>query len=181
MDTFLREWRIYKNKLQREVGQYMGITKSEISRLEGGTRKISTEHLSNYAAALGLQPEDLFKPPPANFSFQRDIYIPKGSASSGCPVVSGDPAQFEIFSVTGDEMVGTLVPGDFVVADKTKKQPSPPGIFVIREGDGVVIRRLQVLGNKVKISTDNPVYQALDLAADKIDIVGRATYRLARL
>ena len=45
--------------------------------------------------------------------------------------------------VEGDSMVPTLQDGDAVLVDMTRQFPSPPGIFVLDDGMGLVAKRLE--------------------------------------
>jgi hypothetical protein len=54
---------------------------------------------------------------------------------------------------------------------------SPPGIFVLDDGMGLVAKRLEHIPNSdppaVRVISDNPLYPAYERTADEIRIIGR--------
>jgi phage repressor protein C with HTH and peptisase S24 domain len=79
--------------------------------------------------------------------------------------------------VEGDSMVPTLHDGDAVLVDMTRQFPSPPGIFVLDDGMGLVAKRLEHIPNSdppaVRVISDNTLYPAYERTADEIRIIGR--------
>ncbi|MCE2922526.1 MAG: hypothetical protein LW837_21625, partial [Roseomonas sp.] len=71
--------------------------------------------------------------------------------------------QLGVITVDGDSMEPTLRTGDTVLVDFGQNQPGDKdGIYVIRTGNGLQVKRLQVeLGRPVRLSvlSDNPAYQ----------------------
>jgi transcriptional regulator with XRE-family HTH domain len=60
---FLKEHREAKEISAETMAERLGIERESVYRLEKKREKISAEKLARYAAALGLQPEDLWRPP----------------------------------------------------------------------------------------------------------------------
>jgi phage repressor protein C with HTH and peptisase S24 domain len=87
------------------------------------------------------------------------------------------PSQLRIMTVEGDSMVPTLFDGDTVLVDMTKRAPSPPGIFVLDDGMGLVAKRLQHVPNSdppaVQVISDNKHYPEYERTAEEINIIGR--------
>jgi phage repressor protein C with HTH and peptisase S24 domain len=58
-----------------------------------------------------------------------------------------------------------------------KKTPSPPGIFVLNDGLGLIAKRVEIVPQseplKLRIISDNPRYQPYEIAADQANMVGR--------
>jgi hypothetical protein len=85
--------------------------------------------------------------------------------------------ELRIITVLGDSMEPTLLPGQRVLVDTGDRMPSPPGIFVVWDGLGLVVKRLQVLPHsdppRVKIASDNPKYDAYERTLDEAYIQGR--------
>jgi phage repressor protein C with HTH and peptisase S24 domain len=52
------------------------------------------------------------------------------------------PADLRIMHVEGDSMMPTLHHGDIVLVDLARRTPTPPGIFVLHDGMGLVAKRL---------------------------------------
>ena len=74
-------------------------------------------------------------------------------------------------------MAPTLLDGDTVLVDLTRRAPTPPGIFVLDDGVGLVARRLEHIPMSdppaIRIISDNRHYAPYERTADEIDILGR--------
>jgi phage repressor protein C with HTH and peptisase S24 domain len=86
-------------------------------------------------------------------------------------------AELRIITVLGDSMEPTLMPGQRVLVDTGDRKPSPPGIFVVWDGIGLVVKRLQLLPHtdppRVKITSDNQNYEPYERTLDEAYIQGR--------
>lgn len=82
-----------------------------------------------------------------------------------------------IVTVVGDSMEPTLRSGQRLLVDIADRMPSPPGIFVLRDGRGFAINRVQIVPQsqpvRVKISCENSKYEAYESTLEKADIQGR--------
>lgn len=91
--------------------------------------------------------------------------------------LQASPSQLRIMTVEGDSMEPTLLNGDTVLVDMTKRAPNPPGIFVLDDGMGLVAKRLQHVPNSdppaVRVISDNKHYPAYERTAEEINIIGR--------
>jgi len=88
-------------------------------------------------------------------------------------------AKLRVLEVDGDAMAPTIMSGDRVVIDTGHKDPSPDGLYAIRDAfGGIVVRRLQVLRSarsvRVKIICDNHSHAAEELSHTQLDIFGKA-------
>jgi transcriptional regulator with XRE-family HTH domain len=91
---------------------------------------------------------------------------------------STSPAvDLRIITVVGDSMEPVLQPGQRVLVDIGDRKPSPPGIFLVWDGQGLVIKRVQLLAHseppRVRLTSDNPAYDAHERALDEAQIQGR--------
>jgi len=88
-----------------------------------------------------------------------------------------------IMKVIGDSMEPTLRPFDRVVVDLSDRDPSPPGLFVLFDGLGLVIKRVEVVAGfdpmRVLISPNNPRYTAYESPLDSAGIEGRVPREMA--
>src|SRR5581483_424230 len=86
-------------------------------------------------------------------------------------------AELRIITVLGDSMEPMLMPGQRVLVDLADRRPSPPGIFVVWDGLGLVVKRVQLLPHtdppRVKITSDNPSYEPYQRTLDEAYIQGR--------
>lgn len=82
--------------------------------------------------------------------------------------------------VRGDSMEPTLCAGDMILIDITKKSPTPPGIFVLFDGFGLVAKRLEFISNTnppaIRIISDNAQYSAYERIIDELHIIGRVVW-----
>jgi len=85
--------------------------------------------------------------------------------------------------VTGDSMDGTLSDGDTVLIDRSRTKPD--GVFAIRIGDGLRIKRLQEMTDgSLRVSSDNPMYQPEVIHPEnmeQVEIVGQCYWRGGRV
>ena len=89
--------------------------------------------------------------------------------------------QLAVITVDGDSMEPTLRTGDTVLVDFRQNQPGDKdGIYVIRTGNGLQVKRVQVeLGRppRLTVLSDNPVYQPQrNLGADDVQVIGRVIW-----
>lgn len=85
--------------------------------------------------------------------------------------------------VAGDSMDGTLADGDTVLIDRSKNKPD--GVFAIRIGDSLRIKRLQKMADgSLRVSSDNPMYQPEVIHPEnmnQIEIIGQCYWRAGRV
>jgi phage repressor protein C with HTH and peptisase S24 domain len=86
-------------------------------------------------------------------------------------------ADLRIITVMGDSMEPALQPGTRVLVDTGDRTPSPPGVFVVWDGLGLVVKRVQMLPHsdppRVKISSDNAKYDPYERTVEEAYIQGR--------
>ncbi len=91
-----------------------------------------------------------------------------------------EPADLRMLYVRGDSMEPTLCHNDIILIDTTKKTPSPPGIFILFDGFGLVAKRLEYISDgdtrRIRIMSDNPQYSTYERSIDDIFIIGRIVW-----
>ena len=84
-----------------------------------------------------------------------------------------DPANLRIMHVEGDSMMPTLHDGDIVLVDLGRRAPTPPGIFVLHDGMGLVAKRLEHIPNsdppRERIISDNPLYKPYEGSGEEVN------------
>jgi phage repressor protein C with HTH and peptisase S24 domain len=94
--------------------------------------------------------------------------------------LQASPADLRLIPVSGDSMHPTLQDGDLVLVDMSRRTPAPPGIFVLFDGVGLVVKRLEILPNTdphlLRITSDNPQYACYERASNEVNIVGRVVW-----
>lgn len=85
-----------------------------------------------------------------------------------------------IIEVQGDSMEPTLRPGDRVMINIADKRPSPPGVFAVWDGFGIVVKRLEPIPNSdpptLRLISDNEKHSAYERTLDEVCIVGRVVW-----
>ena len=95
-------------------------------------------------------------------------------------ITSAPAASLQLISVSGDSMDPTLADGDLVMIDIARKQPSPPGIFILDDGVGLVAKRVDAVPNTtppmLRLSSDNPAYSNYQRHLDEVHIIGQVIW-----
>jgi transcriptional regulator with XRE-family HTH domain len=182
-----------------ELVKRSGVSKQQLSRLENGQIRLRLDHLKPFAGPLGYTPEQMLlwgRFPGTGEAAEADSW----ESTKHQPVVhTADVAKAErwsfpksfvtqqlhttaaklrVFEIEGDSMVPTIVSGDRVVIDTGHKNPSPDGLYAIRDAfDSVIVRRLQLLRSggpsRVKVISDNPNHAAEEVSLSELKIVGK--------
>lgn len=96
-----------------------------------------------------------------------------------------EPARARIIEVTGDSMAPTLAAGDKIMVDQRQRIPSPGGLFVIWDGMGLAVKRLEIIPRSepvlLRVISDNAHHGTYDVPADELHIIGRVVWRAHRL
>jgi hypothetical protein len=94
-------------------------------------------------------------------------------------------SELRIITIDGDSMEGVLRSGDKVIVHIGRTEPSPPGVFILFDGIGLVAKRLEFLEGSdppaVRISSSNPSYPPYERTVDEITVIGRVVGRWERL
>ncbi|EKE74855.1 MULTISPECIES: helix-turn-helix transcriptional regulator [Oceanibaculum] len=93
------------------------------------------------------------------------------------------PADLRIVTIDGDSMEPVLMSGDKVLIDLSRIVPSPPGIFVLHDGMGLLAKQLERLPNteRLSIRSANPRYDSYERPAEEVTIIGRVVWFARRL
>lgn len=95
------------------------------------------------------------------------------------------PGHIIVIEVVGDSMSPTLESGDRLIVDAGHSRPSPDGIYVIDEGDGPMVKRIQLVRRsdpvEIRIISDNPRHEAYTLLLSDVRVIGRVSGRVTRM
>lgn len=90
------------------------------------------------------------------------------------------PDDLRLLYVRGDSMEPTLQNNDMIMVDTTRKTPTPPGIFVLYDGMGLVAKRLEYITGdekpRIRIISDNPHYSAYERTVEETLVIGRVVW-----
>lgn len=101
------------------------------------------------------------------------------------------PQNLRIVTVEGDSMVSDppresdILPGDKVVLDIEDRTVSPPGVFIIHDGMGLVAKRCEYIPQsdppRMRIMSNNPKYSTYEISVDEAYCMGRIKGRWQRI
>lgn len=87
--------------------------------------------------------------------------------------------------IDGDSMEPNFRSGDHLMIDTDRRAPSPPGVFVIFDGVGLIARSLEFLPNSdpaiVLIRSPGDMASDVEVPLNEIQIIGRAIWHARRL
>jgi phage repressor protein C with HTH and peptisase S24 domain len=96
-----------------------------------------------------------------------------------------DPAQVVGIKVRGDSMDGTLADGDWVLVDRSSRDPKQEGVFLLLVSGERRIKRVQRLaGGALYLISDNDHYQPEMIKPQDmhdVEILGRCEIRIGRI
>lgn len=91
-----------------------------------------------------------------------------------------NPSDLSMVEVTGDSMAPKLLPGDRILVDHSDKNPTPPGVFALWDGYGLVVKNMHRIHKsdpeKVTLISENGIYPPYDVLLEDIHIVGRVIW-----
>ena len=95
--------------------------------------------------------------------------------------ITAAPADgLRLITISEDSMAPTLEQGDMVMVDTNRTSPSPPGIFVLDDGVGLVAKRVDAIPNTaprmLRLSSDNPAYSNYQRRIDEVRVIGRVVW-----
>ena len=92
------------------------------------------------------------------------------------------PKDLVLIRVSGESMRPTLNNGDVILVNHSLTRPDKEGIYIMRMGDMLLVKRLQALPDgQIRVTSDNPVYEPWTLDTSKmaegdVAIIGRVVW-----
>lgn len=88
--------------------------------------------------------------------------------------IESAPENIRSLRISCDSMQPSLQADDYILIDTSKKNISPPGIFVIFDGVSLKARRLEMLSpGKILVRADNNSYSQYETTPQEINIIGK--------
>lgn len=182
-----------------------GWTPSTYLGHENGSRGISPAKAAEYAQAFKVSAEWLLfgtasdqKPPAAHtHALMVDVFDVRASAGNGSVVETEEvverlsfppdylkritktsPRHLAIIGVKGDSMEPTLRDDDIVMLDRTKTSLDFDGLFVVRFGDALHVKRItRAARGHIRVISDNAtIYPVIELPREEVDVVGKVIW-----
>lgn len=95
------------------------------------------------------------------------------------------PNNILVLEVVGDSMSPTLESGDRLIIDTNHCTPRPDGVYVIDEGHGPLVKRVQLVRRsdppEIRIISDNKNHEAYTLRLEDVRVIGRVAGRVSRM
>lgn len=94
--------------------------------------------------------------------------------------IRANPASLVVVTVSGDSAEPTLEEGSLVLVDRSRTQPRDGGLYVLRIGDDLFLKRVQPLASGgLRLISDNPVYppdEVSEVDLPRVHIIGRVAW-----
>ena len=83
----------------------------------------------------------------------------------------GTPESMVFMDVVGDSMEPGICDGDMVLIDRNTRVciPSARSILAVGVEDAIYLKRMETMAGRVRLLSDNPAYEAMDLSGDELD------------
>ena len=175
---------------QEELAAKSGVSKQSIGRFERGERSPKIQAAEKLAAVLAVDPQWLLfgtgKAPPGLGSGDRRVgdesqveLVPvlsnRGSAESW-PITAAERGaiggEVRAVVVEDDAMSPLYGPGDLVFFDASDTDYAD-GLRVIRLGDRILVRRLQLTQKGARILGESAAYAPLEVKREDFVVLGR--------
>ena len=97
-------------------------------------------------------------------------------------VLNLDQRSMALVEVVGDSMAPTADEGDVVLIDLRETRFRHDGVYVLRTGSDLAVKRLQRQPDgSVLMRSDNPAYESYAMKAEEVSVLGRALWVGGRL
>ena len=93
-----------------------------------------------------------------------------------------EPEALRILKVRGNSMEPELREGDRIVVDTARTVPAPGELFVLWDGTGLVVKRVEALTaeGRLRLASAHPDYPPYERPADEIHVVGKVLWKVTR-
>lgn len=99
-------------------------------------------------------------------------------------LTSAAPENIKIIRAIGDSMTPTIRPGEMLWIDVSYTSPSSDGLYLIRIGKELLVRRIQLnpFDGSALIKADNEAYRAFPAEKfEDVPVLGRVIYHVVRM
>lgn len=123
MSNFLKAWRDSRGLSQEQLALGLGTDKTVVSKLERGTRKLSTQWLERIAKVYGVKPAELLDAPTRLVDPEADQVVPIEPPSQ-LQAAGTWPRDIEVWGVTMGGSAGDFNLNTGQVIDYARRPPS---------------------------------------------------------
>lgn len=201
-DWLKTQFRLHPERSKADLAQALNLGASAVSKILAGTRQIKAHEYVAMRRFFGM-PSDGEKAAAVSSRAGSGHYVlaplePGLGEGRGADQeaqeswlmppdllkgrIRGTPDKIRIFPVHETAMVPDLSPGEQVLVDLSDTRPSPPGLFVVSDGLGHIIRHCAYVPHSqppsVRLSANDGKYEPYTLPLEKAGIIGRIIARL---
>jgi hypothetical protein len=196
MDTewLKTQFRLHPEKNKAGLARAMGLEPPAVSKMLAGTRQIKAQEYVAMRRFFGL-PVDSERAVAGRAA--GDGYVLKPLQERETPGqdeawimpatllarrTKASPEQVRVFEIQDSTMAPDFQPGEHVLVDLSDTKPSPPGVFLVSDGVGHILRHCEIAARmqpvQVRLSANNRNYEAYTAPLDKAGLVGRVIAKL---
>lgn len=193
------QFRLNPDKNKAGLAESLGLSASAVSKILAGTRQIKAHEYVGMRRYFGLPvdgaaaaregdraPQGYVVAPLEGMREQRTAAPSPESWIIPAHLLQGRtqaaPDKVRIFAVQEQAMAPDFMPGQHILVDLSDTQPSPPGVFVVADGLGQIIRQCEYVPQsqppQVRLSARAPGFSATTLPLAQAGILGRVIARL---
>ncbi|MFN3826826.1 MAG: hypothetical protein ACK4NR_04295 [Micavibrio sp.] len=188
------QFRLCPDKSRADLARALDLDPPAISKMLAGTRQIKAQEYVAMRGFFGL-PMDGQRAVSAEKGYRLEALEVKGLSEPDREGEGGEwvmpagllaartkaaPEQIRIFTVRDKTMEPDFMSGAQVLVDLSDRLPSPPGVFVVSDGVGHILRHCDFVPGEspAQIQISSHKGSSFRLPADKADITGRVIARL---
>jgi transcriptional regulator with XRE-family HTH domain len=188
------QFRLNRDKNKADLARALGLEPPAVSKILAGTRQIKAQEYMIMREFFGLPVDGnrSLRPAPMSHIDKKDTYFatdnPQDEGSWILPAsifksrTNAAPENLKIFTVSEMTMEPEFRLGDPIIVDTADKIPSPPGIFMLSDGFGLVIRHCAMEPKSkppvIKISASQKNFETQTTTLDDVEITGRVIAKL---
>ncbi|MBU0859628.1 MAG: LexA family transcriptional regulator [Alphaproteobacteria bacterium] len=189
------QFTLHPDKTKADLARALGLDRPAISKILAGTRQIKATEYAGMRRFFGL-PVDGERAVDRGQSYviqplESGLKEPAVAGGADAWVMPASlfahrtrtaPENIRIFTVQDNAMRPDLMPGETVLVDMADVTPAPPGIFLVSDGLGHIIRQCapvpQARPPQIRLSALNAQYESYSLSPDRAGIIGRVIAKL---
>jgi hypothetical protein len=195
------QFSVHPDKTKADLAKALGLEAPAISKILGGARQIKAQEYLSMRRFFGLpvDGETAVKPSSSAYTIEPlennpglgeephrpqddEWVIPANILNTR---TQAPQEKIKKFQVRESAMEPDFKQGEHVLVDLTDQNPSPPGVFVVSDGFGYMVRRCEFIPKtnppEIKISAKSNGFHSQTLKLGDFTIIGRVIAKLQML
>ncbi len=188
------QFRLQPDKNKADLARAIGLEPPAVSKILAGTRQIKAHEYIAMRRFFGM-PVDGERATVGQVARSSYVLRPLQEQTRAEPGdawtipakllarrTKAPPEQVRIFEVQDSTMAPEFQTGEHVLVDLSDRKPSPPGVFLVSDGIGYILRHCEIVPQarpvKVRLSANNRHYETYNAPLDKAGLLGRVIAKL---